>query len=267
MDEESDRPLAVVTGASSGIGYELAVQFAQHGFDLFICAEDDGITQASEDLKALGTQVESLQCDLAGKEGVEEFYRNIRFTERPVAALAINAGVGVGGKFYETDFKEELNLINLNIVSAVHLTKLVLKDMIKRREGGRLLFTSSVAATAPGPYTAVYAASKAFIQSFAEALRYELKDEDIIVTAFLPGATDTNFFHRAGMDDTKIGAKRKDDPAEVARQGFEAMMAGKDQIIAGSLMTKLGNAANDLIPESVKVRQHGKLTKPGSANG
>jgi uncharacterized protein len=259
--------LAVVTGASSGIGYELAVQFAEHGFDLLIVAEDAGIAQAEEELRALGTDVQSIQENLATFDGVENFYRAINAIGKPVAAIAINAGVGVGGRFEETNLNKELDLINLNVVSAVHLSKLIVRDMIKRGEGGRILFTSSIAAEMPGPYEAVYAASKAFIHSFALGLGYELKEKGIMVTALQPGATDTNFFHRAGMDNTKVGVQKKDDPAEVARQGYEALMESKESTIAGSLKTRLSNVANDLIPEKIKARKHANMTEPGSAAG
>ena len=257
--------LAVVTGASSGIGYELAVQFAQHGFDLLIVAEDEGITQAAEDLTQLGTEVQSVQQDLASHEGVEAFYRAIAATGRPVEAIAINAGVGLGGKFWETDLEKEVNIINLNVMSTVHLAKRVVQDMVKRAQGGKILLTSSIAAEMPGSYEAVYSASKAFVLSFAEALHYELKEKGITVTALQPGPTDTNFFHRAEMDDTKVGAQKKDDPAVVAKQGFEALMAGKDSVIAGSFKTRIQNTMNDLIPEQAKAKIHAGMAKPGSA--
>jgi short-subunit dehydrogenase len=183
-----------------------------------------------------------------------------------VDAIAINAGVGVGGDFArETDLKDELNLINLNVVSSVHLAKRVVKDMVDRHQG-RILFSSSIAALMPGPFEAVYAASKAFLQSFSEALRNELKDTGVTVTSLMPGPTDTNFFHRAGMDDTKAGADKKDDPAMVAKQGFEALMAGKDSIIAGSLKTKLQGTVSKVLPDTANAELHRQLTEPGSAN-
>lgn len=259
-----DVPLAIVTGASSGIGYELASQFAQHGFDLLIVSSTAAIEDAAEDLRMLDAQVESFRADLATPEGVEAFYRCVLETGRPVAAIAINAGVGVGGEFYDTDLKEELNLIQLNIASSVHLAKRIVQHMIQHGDGGRILFTSSIAATMPGPYEAVYAASKAFIQSFAEALHYELKDKNITVTALMPGATETNFFHRAGMSNTKVGVQKKDSPAEVAKQGYKALMDGKETVMAGSLKTRLQNAANDLVPERLKAKMHADMTKPGS---
>lgn len=266
MDSSLTRPLAVVTGASSGIGYELAKQFAQNGFDLLVTSTGPSINEAAQTFEGLGGFVETVQADLATYDGVETLYNKIKATGRPVDAIAINAGVGVGGEFArETDLKDELNLINLNVVSSVHLAKRVVKDMVERGNG-RILFTSSIAALMPGPFEAVYAASKAFLHSFSEALRNELKDTGVTVTALMPGPTDTNFFHRADMDDTKVGASKKDDPAEVAKQGFDALMAGKDDIIAGSLKTKLQGTVSKVLPETVNAEQHRNLSEPGSAN-
>ena len=266
MNNSFSRPLAVVTGASNGIGYELAKQFARNGFDLLITATGDSINKAAHALAELGTKVETVEADLATYDGVEKLYNQIHATGRPVDAIAINAGVGVGGDFArETDLQDELNLINLNVVSAVHLAKRVVKDMVDRNHG-RILFTSSIAAIMPGPFEAVYAASKAFIHSFSEALRNELKDTGVTVTSLMPGPTETNFFHRAGMDDTKAGANEKDDPAQVAKQGFEALMAGKDAVIAGSLKTKIQGNVSKVLPDTANAEQHRKLTEPGSAH-
>ena len=265
MDQTSTRPLAVVTGASSGIGYELAKQFAQNGFDLLIAAEDQGLADAAQTLQGMGAAVESVTVDLAEYDGVETLYEKIQSSGRPVEAVAINAGVGVGGDFARsTDLRAELKLIDLNVKSSVHLAKRIVKDMIARGQG-RILFTSSIAATMPAPFLAVYGASKAFVQSFSEALRNELKDTGITVTALMPGPTETNFFHRAGMEDTKVGASKKDDAAEVARQGFEALMAGKDHIVAGSFKNKVQATAAHVLPDTVTAEQHRKQTEPGSA--
>ena len=265
MNNPAATPLAVVTGASSGIGYELATQFAQHGFDLLIAADGDGIVQAAQTLQGQGAQVEHMQVDLTTYEGVEQLCTRIAATGRPVDALALNAGVGVGGDFIrDTELKAELNLIALNVVAPVHIAKRLVKDMVARGQG-RVLFTSSVAATMPAPFEAVYGASKAFVHSFAEALRNELKDTGVTVTALMPGPTETNFFHRAGMDDTKVGAGKKDDPAEVARQGFEALMAGKDHVVASSAKSKLQGVVDEILPEPVKAEMHRKLAEPGSA--
>ena len=266
MNSSLTRPLAVVTGASNGIGYELAKQFAQNGFDLLVTSTGPSINEAAIAFEKLGAQVETVQADLATYDGVETLYNKIKATGRSVDAIAINAGVGVGGDFArETDLKDELNLIELNVVSSVHLAKRVLKDMVDRDQG-RILFTSSIAALMPGPFEAVYAGSKAFLHSFSEALRNELKDTGVTVTSLMPGPTDTNFFHRAGMDDTKAGADKKDDPAMVAKQGFEALMAGKDSIVAGSLKTKLMGTVSKVLPDTANAEGHRQLTEPGSGN-
>ena len=266
MNSSLTKPLAVVTGASNGIGYELAKQFAQNGFDLLVTATGPSINEAAQAFEDLGAKVETVQSDLATYDGVETLYNKIKATGRAVDAIAINAGVGVGGDFArETDLKDELNIINLNVVSSVHLAKRVVKDMVERGKG-RILFTSSIAALMPGPFEAVYAASKAFVHSFSEALRNELKDTGVTVTALMPGPTDTNFFHRADMDDTKVGASQKDDPAEVAKQGFDALMAGKDDVIAGSLQTKLQGAVSKVLPDTVNAELHRQLSEPGSAD-
>ena len=186
-------------------------------------------------------------------------------------AAAFNAGVGVGGRFVgpdeETDLREELNMIELNCVSTVHLAKHVLRGM-KAQGRGKVLFTASIASTTPTPYEAVYGATKAFVMSFAESLRAELKDHGITVTALQPGPTDTNFFHRAGMDDTKTGAEasKQNKPADVAREGFEALMAGKDSVVGSTtFMTKVQGVLNEILPETTKADQHAPKSEPGSA--
>lgn len=257
------KPLAVVTGASSGIGFELAKQFAENGFDLLVNAEDAGLGAAAEQLRAIGADVQSVQVDLSTYEGVEELYVGIVSTARPVSAVALNAGVGQGGAFVDTDLADELRIIDLNITSTVHLAKRLLRDMVARDEG-RVLVTSSIASTMPGSFQAIYNASKSFLQSFAEALQNELKDTDITITSLMPGPTETNFFHRAGMDDTKVGQGSKDDPAQVAKQGFDALMAGKERIVGGSVTTKAQEAANKVLPDKLKAAAHRQMAEPGS---
>lgn len=257
------KPLAVVTGASSGIGFELAKQFAENGFDLLVNAEDAGLGAAAEQLRAIGADVQSVQVDLSTYEGVEELYVGIVSTARPISAVALNAGVGQGGAFVDTDLADELRIIDLNITSTVHLAKRLLRDMVARDEG-RVLITSSIASTMPGSFQAIYNASKSFLQSFAEALQNELKDTDITITSLMPGPTETNFFHRAGMDDTKVGQGSKDDPAQVAKQGFDALMAGKERIVGGSVTTKAQEAANKVLPDKLKAAAHRQMAEPGS---
>jgi short-subunit dehydrogenase len=258
---------AVVTGASSGIGFELAKQFAQHGYDLLIAAEDEAVEQAAADLRRDGrTSVVAVRADLATYQGVEQVYASILETGRPVDAIALNAGRGIGGDFTAgTALEDELNVIAVNVTSTVHLAKRVLPDMLDRA-AGRVLFTSSIASTMPGTYQAVYNASKSFVQSFAEALRAELKDTGVTVTSLMPGPTDTNFFHRAEMDDTNVGAGPKDDPALVAEQGFKALMKDKEKVVAGSAKTKAQGVAGKVLPDRAKAEMHRRMAEPGSAS-
>jgi short-subunit dehydrogenase len=261
-----DRPLAVVTGASAGIGIELAAQFADNGFDLVIAAEDDAIHTAATRMPEQA-QVLAVQVDLATSEGVDELYAQIRELGRPVDAIALNAGIGAGGAFAtDTALEDELRLIDLNVRSTVHLAKHVVRDMVARDQG-RILFTSSVVSTMPAPFQAVYGASKSFVQSFAIALRNELKDTNVTVTSLMPGPTETEFFERADMLDTRMGATdMKDDPAEVARMGFEGLMAGKERVEASSLSTKIQGRTSRFLPDSAKAEMHRKMAEPGKAS-
>jgi len=259
------RPLALVTGASSGIGLELAKQFAENGFDLLINAEDSRLDAAVTALGAAGTQVHAVRADLRTPEGVEQVHSAVTATGRPLAAAALNAGVGRGGAFLDINIDDEIEIIDLNITSTVRLAKLVLRDMAARDEG-RVLVTSSIAATMPGSFQAVYNASKSFLQSFTEALQNELKDTGITITSLMPGPTATDFFHRADMEDTKVGRDPNDDPALVAKQGFDALMKGKNTIIAGGIGTKAQGAAAKVLPDSVKAGMHRSMAEPGSAD-
>ncbi len=257
------KPLALITGASSGIGFELARQFAENGFDLLVTAEDVSLGSAAEQLRTAGAQVQSVQADLSTYDGVEQLYAAILANGQPVSVAALNAGVGQGGAFIDTDLADELQIIDLNISSTVHLAKRLLKEMVARQDG-RVLITSSIASTMPGSFQAVYNASKSFLQSFAEALQNELKDTSVTITSLMPGPTDTNFFHRADMDDTLVGQGPKDDPAQVAKQGFDALMNGKDKIVAGSLKTKAQGVANKVLPDKLKAATHRHMAEPGS---
>jgi short-subunit dehydrogenase len=260
MGTENTRKFAVITGASSGIGYELAQVCLENGCDVLICAEDAGIMDAKEELATVGV-VEAVRADLATFEGVEQLVTAIESMQRPVDALLLNAGVGVGGAFLETDLARELRMVALNCNHTIHLAKRVLPDMVRRGEG-RVLITGSIMSTSPNPFQAVYGATKAFVMSFGEALRYELKATGVTVTVLQPGATDTAFFERADLENTKVGRDEKDDPRKVARQGYEAMMAGKDSIVAGGLKSRVEGAMNEVLPETTKARIAGEQTKP-----
>ena len=263
MESPSTRPVALVTGASSGIGLELAKQFAEHDFDLIVTAEDEGIETAAQELAASGVNAQAVRVDLAAERGVEELWSRVGTAGRPLDAAALNAGVGAGGAFVDNELADELRLIDLNVRSTVHLAKYVVRDMVTR-DRGRLLLTSSIASTMPGAFQAVYNASKSFVQSFALALRNELKDTGVSVTSLMPGPTDTEFFERADMLDTKVGSGDKDDAAEVARQGFEALMNGDERVVAGSLTNKLQAAGGRLMPDGAKAALHRRMAEPGS---
>jgi len=256
------RQLALVTGASSGIGLELARQFIDHDFDVVITAEDDELAAAEASLAAGGAEVRAVTADLSSREGVEQLWSAVTAGGRALDAAALNAGIGVNGDFTrDIPLEDDLRLIAVNVSAVVHLAKRILPGMVTRGQG-RLLITSSVAATMPGPYYATYAASKAFLQSFAQAIRFELKDTGVTVTALQPGPTDTEFFDRADMEDTKVAQAKKDDPAEVAKDGFEALMAGKDRVVAGSAKNKAQVAAGKLLPETARAAVHAAQTKP-----
>jgi short-subunit dehydrogenase len=261
-----DKPFAVVTGASSGIGLELARQLAERGYDLMLASNQTSLDDAARAVESAGGAVVSrVHSDLATPQGVEHVYDHIRSIGRAVDVIALNAGVGMGGGFLDAKLDDLLRLIQLDAVSVVHLAKRIVPDMVARGSG-HVLITASIAAITPTPYETVYGPSKAFVKSFAETLREELKDRGVTVTAFMPGPTETNFFRRAGMADTKLGAGPKDDPADVARQAIDAMLSGADRKVTGSLKVKAQAAAMEtILPEKTKARLHRNRARPGSA--
>lgn len=268
INQSEARQFAVVTGASTGIGFHLAREFATHGFDVLMAADEERVRAAATEIEDIGAKVYPVQVDLSKEAEVEKLWREVEATGRPVDAIAINAGIGTAGDFEdETDLRKELKLIDLNVRSTVHLAKLAARQM-KARGEGRILITASIAGTMPTPQMAVYGASKAFDLEFAQSLRYELKDTGVTVTALKPGATDTEFFNRAGMQDTKVGSKGKEsnDPADVAKQGFEALMAGEQEVFAESTSTKVTGVLGRFMPDSVKASQHQKMAKHGTAD-
>ena len=254
---------ALVTGASNGIGLSLAKELARRGYDLAICSAGERLQGAAEELRASGVQVSEIQADLATRDGVKKLWDEVTSLGRPLDVACINAGVGVGGKFAETDLEAELNMVNLNCASTVQLAKYVVQHMLQRNEG-RILFTASIAGEMVAPREAVYAATKAFDLSLAHSLRYELRDTGISVTALQPGPTDTDFFHRAGMDNTEVGStgKTESQPDDVARQGIEALLSGKDHVYAASTKTKVEGMLANVTPGKVKGAMHEKMARP-----
>lgn len=256
------RKLALITGASSGIGFELARIFAKNDYDLIVTSGSDKILDKAKLLRLYEVEVTEIVADLATQEGVDSLWSKLG---RPLDVAVLNAGVGAAGEFVKTSFKDDLNVLNLNIVYLVDLSKRILQDMVIRNSG-KMLFTSSVAAEMPGPYYATYAASKAFVQSFVEAIRYEMKDtkKNISITSLQPGPTDTNFFARANMLNTPAAKGKKDDPALVAQQGFDALMSGKDHVVGGSFKNKVQSTAAKFMSEEQGAAAQGKSARPDS---
>ena len=257
----TERPLAVVTGASAGIGYELAKLCAQNGFDLVVAADQPKIVHAAQDFRMLGADAEPVETELATIEGVDRLYDAIG--DRPVAALLANAGHGLGKAFLDQDFQDVRHVIDTNITGTIYLIQKVGRDMRARR-AGRILITGSIAGFIPGAYQAVYNGTKAFINSFSFAIRNELKETGVTVTCLMPGATETEFFERADMMDTKVGTMKKDDPADVAKTGFDAMMRGAGDVVAG-WQNKLQTAIASVTPAGLLAEQHRRQAKPGTA--
>jgi short-subunit dehydrogenase len=256
------RPRAIVTGASSGIGYELAKCCAEQGFDLLIAADQPSINNAAQDFRAFGAAVEAIEVDLATLEGVDTLYAATK--GKPVEALLANAGHGLGHAFLDQDFTTVRHIIDTNITGTIYLIQQVGKDM-RARNQGRILITGSVAGFMPGSFQAVYSGTKAFHNSFSFALRNELKDTNITVTCLMPGATETEFFARADMLDTKVGQAAKDDPADVAKVGFEAMMQGEGDVVTG-WQNKLQTTMANVTPSETLAERHRKIAEPGSGN-
>ena len=254
---------ALVTGSSSGIGFSLARELAGRGYDLAICSAGERLHDATQTLQATGVKVVDIQADLATEEGVKQMWDKVVSLGRPLDIACINAGVGVGGLFAETDLDAELKMVDLNCRGTIQLAKYVVQQMLARQQG-RILFTASIAGEMVAPREAVYAATKAFVLSFAHTLRYELRDSNVSVTALQPGPTNTDFFHRAGMDNTEVGStgKTESQPDDVARQGIEALLAGDDHVYAASAKVKAEGMLANVTPGKVKGAMHEKMARP-----
>ncbi len=259
----TERPLAVVTGASTGIGYELAKECCRNGFDLLVVADEPEIETSAARLRSLGATVDVVEADLATLEGVDKLLAAI--ADRPVEALLANAGRGLGKAFLDQDFQAVRRVVDTNVTGTIYLIQNVGREM-RLRGRGRILITGSIAGFMPGTYQAVYNASKAFLDSFSFALRHELQGTGVTVTCLMPGPTDTDFFDRADMLDTKVGTQTKDDPAKVASQGFAAMMKGEGDVVTG-WQNKLQSAIANVLPAGVTAEMHRKMAEPGSGRG
>jgi uncharacterized protein len=257
----ANAPFAIVTGASTGIGLELARCCAGAGFDLLIAADEPAIEAAADELRKVGVTVDAVQADLATIEGVDQLCAATQ--GRPVDALLANAGVGLGRAFLDQEFNRIRRVVDTNITGTLYLIHRVGSGM-RQRNSGRILITGSIAGFMPGSFQAVYNGTKAFLDSFSFAIREELRGSNITVTCLMPGATQTEFFRRADMMDTRVGTAKKDDAAEVARAGFEAMMAGEGDIVTG-LKNKIQSAVANVTPAAILARQHRRMAEPGTA--
>ncbi|MEO6007794.1 MAG: SDR family NAD(P)-dependent oxidoreductase [Vicinamibacteraceae bacterium] len=252
---------AVVTGASSGIGRELAIIAARDGHDLLLAADTAGLADVAAVCRGAGAAVETLEVDLATEDGVDQLCAAMQ--GRAIDALFANAGHGLGRGFLEQDFDEVRHVIDTNITGTIYLIQQVARDMIDLGRG-RILITGSIAGYMPGTFQAVYNGTKAFIDSFSFALRNELKDSGVTVTCLMPGATDTAFFERADMMDTRVGTDEKDDPVYVAQVGYDAMLRGDGDVVAG-WKNKLQTAVASVTPSGVLAERHRAMAEPGTA--
>jgi len=257
---DTDGKLAIVTGASTGIGFELARCCAEAGYDLLVAADEPAIETAAASLRQIEVRVEAVQSDLSTLEGVDRLSSAVG--ERPVDALLANAGRGLGHAFLDQDFAQARAVVDTNITGTIYLLHKIGNQM-RRRNAGKILITGSIAGFTPGSFQAVYNGTKAFLNSFSFALREELRDTDITVTCLMPGATETDFFRRADMLDTSVGSGKKDDAAEVAKVGFDAMLRGEGDVVSG-LHNKVTSAIANVTPAARLAKQHRKQAAPGT---
>ena len=255
--------LAIVTGASTGIGLELARLCAREGFDLLIAADEPEIHDAAQRLREEqgAGAVEAVQADLATIEGVDQLYAAAK--GRPVSVLMANAGRGLGHAFLDQEWQRIRKVIDTNVTGTTYLLHKIGRDM-RRADQGRILITGSIAGFTPGSFQAVYNATKSYLNSLSFALREELRETKVSVTCLMPGATETEFFARADMLDTKVGSEEKDDAAMVAKTGFEALMKGEGDVVSG-WKNKIQSSVANVTPAESLAKQHRKMAEPGTA--
>lgn len=260
------KELAFITGASSGIGYQLALQLAQRGYDVAVTAHGDRLEEAAKDFEAAGATVYTFKADATKRDEVEKVWQQIEALGTPVSVACINAGIGEAGLFAtESSLEQELAIVDLNCGSTVQFGKYVAKQMAGQRQGN-ILFTASIASETTSPKMAVYSASKAFVLSLSKSLRFELKDFGVNVTALQPGPVDTSFFDVAHMEDTKIGTdgKKANQPDAVAKTGLDALFNGEEHVYASDWMTKLEGAVASITPDSIQAKMQEKYMEPAN---
>ncbi len=254
---------AIITGASTGIGFELATLAAKDGYDIVVVADEPLINAAAEDFKQFGTSVVAVEADLSTVQGVDQLLAAAG--DRQIDLLCANAGHGLGHAFLDQELKDWRHVVDTNIVGTAYLLQRVLRPMVARNDG-KVLVTGSIAGYIPGAFQAVYNGTKAFVDSFVAALQNEIKDADgVTLTNLMPGPVETEFFARGDMLDTSVGADpKKSNPADVAKDGWEAVMSGKAAIVSG-WKNKLQSAVANVTPNAVLAEQHRKMAEPGSA--
>ena len=253
--------LALVTGASTGIGFELATLAAREGYDLIVVADEQLIQAAANDFQQFGTNVVAVEADLSTIEGVDTTLAAA--AGRQIDLVCANAGISKGGPFLDESVEDWCHSIDTNVTGTVYLLQKTLRDMVARGSG-KILVTGSIVGYIPGSFNAIYNATKAFIDNFTEALRNELKDvEGVTLTTLMPGPTETEFFARADMLDTSVGTSEKADPDKVAKDGWGALFAGKGHIVSG-LSNKAQVLASGVVPQAALAEMHRGMAEPGS---
>ncbi|MDD1450719.1 SDR family NAD(P)-dependent oxidoreductase [Sphingomonas sp. H160509] len=255
---------AIITGASTGIGFELATLAAKDGYDILVVADEALIDAAAQDFKQFGTDVQSLQADLSTIEGVDQLLAATN--GRTIDLVCANAGRGLGKAFLDQDLAEWRKVVDTNVIGTAYLLQKTLPPMVARN-AGKVLVTGSIAGYIPGAFQAVYNGTKSFVDSFVAAIQNEIKDADgVTLTNLMPGPVDTEFFDRAHMMDTDVGTDpKKSDPADVAKDGWDALMSGKAAVVSG-WKNKVQSAIANVTPNAVLAEMHRKMAEPGTAN-
>ncbi|WP_408097110.1 SDR family NAD(P)-dependent oxidoreductase [Peredibacter sp. HCB2-198] len=249
MSDSLQRPFAIVTGISSKLGMEMARQFASHGYDLLITSSSNGIAHAEDELRTFGVEVIGMESQLDTYRSTEKLYEAIRSFDRPVDALVITCTDGVSGDFTETAIKREIQLINHNIISTIHLIKLVLRDMMSA-SNGKILIASPFPTSSSAPLEAIYGSSMAFLNSFAESIQHTARTHGITITTMIPVFGEENQF--------------EDDIVAQAREGYEAILSGRSKVFEASLKTKLQSWANQIIPDKIKTEIQRRVNEANS---
>ena len=253
---------AIITGASTGIGFELASIAAENGYDILVVADEPLIDSAAADFRTHGTNVASIEADLSTIDGVDKLLAAAQ--GRSIDLLCANAGKGLGRGFLDQSVGDWRHVIDTNITGTLYLLQKVLKEMVAR-DDGKVLITGSIAGFMPGSFQAVYNGTKAFVDSFADAIRDELKEsKGVQITTLMPGATETEFFDRADMMDTSVGTAEKDDAGKVARDGWDALMKGHAHIVSG-WKNKVQAAIAHVAPAATLAGMHRNMAEPGTA--